>query len=233
MTAWKSVRGRRMRLTRLDECCNLLPAATACAFLVSSGFVSVNYSPEVKEAEEIELLNAAGEICVSDPGCDELKWINLTLSLCVVDPEVLNFVTGAPLVLDVAGESVGNRVQSGQFCTANFALEVWTDVPGQTCSQTGAKQYGYFVAPCVGRGVLGDWDIENDALNLELTAKARAGSGWGNGPWDVDASNVPVPPALAIPGPLLTPFGATDILDLHLTTIAPPAVTDGCQPMPA
>lgn len=228
---WPSVRGTRMRLTRLDECCAVLPAATPCAFLVSKGFISAAYSPEISEAEEIEVKNANGDICVTDPGCDVLKWINITLSLCNVDPDVLNFVTGAPIVLNSAGENVGNRVQTGEACRTNFALEIWTDIPNGVCSTTGDKEYGYFVAPCIGKGVLGDWTIENGALNLELSAKARSGSGWGAGPWDVD--NTAVPPAVAVPGPLLTPFAATDVLDLHVTTIAPPDETDGCQPMPA
>ena len=228
--SWSSVRGTRMRLTRLDECCKPLAALATCAFLVSKGFVSVAYSPEISEAEEIELKNANGDICVSDPGCDVLKWVNTTLSLCNVDPDVLSFVTGSPLVLDSAGNSVGNRIQTGQACKVNFALEVWTDIPGQDCA-AGAKQYGYFLAPCIGGGILGDWTIENDALNLELNAKARSGSGWGSGPWDVD--NTAVPPAPSVAGPLLTPIGVNDVMDLHLTTIAPPDVTDGCQPMPA
>lgn len=227
---WKSVRGRMMRLTRLDECCTPLAAAAPCAFIVSKGFVSVAYSPEISEAEEIEQKAADGSICISDPGCDVLKWINLTLTLCAVDPDILSFVTGAPLVLDSAGNSVGNRIQTGEACGTNFALEVWTDIPNQDCTAT-AKQYGYFLAPCIGSGILGDWTIENDGLNLELTAKARSGGGWGEGPWDVD--NSAVPPAVAVPGPLLTPIGALDVLDLHLTTIAPPAATDGCQAMPA
>lgn len=230
MTAWPSVRGTRMRLTRLDECCAVLPAATPCASLVSKGFVSVAWSPEVSEAEEIELKNANGDVCVSDPGCDVLKWLNVTLSLCNVDPDILNFVTGAPVVLDAAGDNVGNRVQTGEACNANFALEVWTDIPNGVCATTGQKEYGYFVAPCIGKGILGDWTIENDALNLELTAKARSGSGWGVGPYDVDASTVALP---VVPGPLLTPFGPIDVLDLHKTVVPPPDETDGCVPMPA
>lgn len=226
---WKSVRGRRMRLTRLDECCAPVEAGEECAVIVSSGFVSVAYSPEIAEAEEIEQRNAAGEICVTDPGCDSLKWVNLTLSLCVVDPDVLSFVTGSPLVLDAQGNSVGNRIQAGAVCGTNFALEVWTDIPQAVCSSTGAKQYGYFLAPCIGAGVIGDWTIENAALNLELSAKARSGSGWGTGPWDVDNTAVALP---IVPGPLLTPIGADDVIDMHLTTIAPPEVTDGCEPMP-
>lgn len=230
-TQWPSVRGTRARFTRLDECCAPLAAATPCAVVVTKGFVSVGYEPEISEAEEIEVKNANGDICVSDPGCDVLKWINITLSLCNVDPDLLNFITGSPLVLDSAGNNVGNRVQTGEACKTNFALEVWTDIPGQTCGVGDSKQYGYFLAPCIGGGILGDWTIENDALNLELNAKARSGSSWGTGPYDVD--NTTVPPALPVAGPLLTPIGATDVLDLHVTTIAPPAVTAGCIPMPA
>jgi hypothetical protein len=218
-----------MRLTRLDECCAPLPALAPCAYLVTKGFVSVAYSPEISEAEEIEVKNAAGEICISDPGCDVLKWINTTLSMCAVDPDVLNFVTGAPAVLNTSGNTVGNRIQAGSACATNFALEVWTDIPLEQC--TDGKEYGYFLAACVGGGILGDWTIENDALNLELNAKARSGTGWGVGPWDVDNSTIP--PAAVVAGPLLLPMGPLDILDLHKTTIAPPAVTVGCQPMPA
>lgn len=229
MTAWPSVRGTRMRLTRLDECCTPLAAAAPCAMIVSKGFVSVAYEPEISEAEEIERKNANGDICVSDPGCDVLKWVNTTLTLCKVDPDILNFVTGAPLVLDADGKNVGNRIQTGEACKVNFALEVWTDIPGAVCSTTNAKQYGYFLAPCIGGGILGDWTIENDALDLELNAKARSASGWGNGPYNVDDNGVG---ALITPGKLLTPMGATDVMDLHMTTIAPPAVTDGCVAMP-
>lgn len=225
---WASVRGTRARFTRLDDCCAPLAAATPCAFIVTKGFVSVAYSPEISEAEDIELKNANGDVCVTDPGCDVLKWVNLTLSLCNVDPDLLSFVTGAPLVLDSTGASVGNRIQTGEACRTNFGLEIWTDIPGQDCAAS-AKQYGYFLAPCIGKGILGDWTIENDALNLELNAKARSGSGWGSGPWDVDDTAIVLP---AVPGPLLTPIGVNDVLDLHLTTIAPPALTTGCAPMP-
>lgn len=227
---WSSVRGTRMRLTRLDDCCAPLAAATPCAYLVTKGFVSVNFSPEISEAEEIEVKNAGGEICVSDPGCDDLKWVNTQINMCLVDPDAMYFVTGSPLVLNSAGDSVGNRIQSGLACKSKFAMELWTDIPGQVCGTDGL-QYGYWLAACIGGGILGDWSIENGALNLELNAKARSGTGWGAGPWDVD--NTAVPPAVPVPGPLLTPFGPTDIIDLHMTSIAPPAVTDGCQPMPA
>ena len=219
-----------MRVTRLDSCCTPLPAGTACASLVTSGFVSVAYSPEISEAEEVELKNAGDELCVYDPGCDSLKHMNVEISLCQVDPDLFTFMTGSPLVLDFAGNSVGNRVRTGSYCSINFGLELWTDIPSETCQVGGTdnKPYGYFLLPCVGSGVIGDFTIENDALTMTINAKARSKSGWGVGPYDVDAAD-----AQNTPGPLLTPIGADDVMDIHLTTIAPPPAVCGCVAMPA
>lgn len=219
-----------MRLTRLDECCAPLAAGTTCAMIVTDGFVSVQYSPEISEAEDIELKNAAGEICVTDPGCDELKWFNLQLNFCQVDPDIFSFITNSPLVLDHAGVSVGNRIRSGSVCGTNFALEVWTDIPQEQCTTgpNAAKPYGYFLVPCISSGIVGEFTIENDALTMQINAKSRAGSGWGVGPYDVDPTAV-----AGVAGPLLTPIGPDDQMDIHMTTVAPPPAVCGCQPMPA
>lgn len=218
-----------MRLTRLDDCCAPLPAATPCASLVTKGFVSVAYSPEISEAEDIELKNAGDEICVTDPGCDSVKWMNVELNFCQVDPDIFTFTTGAPLVLDYAGNSVGNRIRKGNYCSINFGLELWTDIPSDACGPDAAgASYGYFLLPCVGAGIIGDFTIENDALTMQINAKARAGSGWGVGPYDVDQINI-----AGDAGPLLTPIGPDDLMDMHVTTIAPPEPVCGCVAMPA
>lgn len=217
-----------MRLTKLDECCAPPVAATPCSVITTSGFISAAFSPEISEAEEIEVKNAAGEICITDPGCDEVKWMNVVLTMCGVDPDLMTFTTGSPLVLDHAGVSVGNRIRIGQSCSINFGMELWTDVPQTQCTPGGDKQYGYFLLPCVSSGVIGDFTIENGALNLVINARAKAASGWGTGPYDVDPTAV-----VGVPGPLLTPMGVNDVMDMHLTTVAPPAAVCGCVAMPA
>lgn len=225
---WSSVNGEVMRLTRLDDCCAPPAAGTPCASIVTDGFVSVQYSPEIAEADDIELKNAKGVVCVSKPGCNELKWFNLQMNFCNIDPDVFAFITGSPLVLDWQGNSVGNRVEAGTACDINYALEIWTEIPADECAAGGAKQYGYFLIPCVNGGILGDFTIENDALQLELNSKSKGGGGWGTGPYNVDAID-----ALNTPGPLLTPVSAKQHLDMHVTTIAPPEASCGCVPLPA
>lgn len=224
---WSSVNGEVMRLTRLDDCCTPPAAGAPCAMIVTDGFVSVQYSPEIAEADDIELKNAKGVVCVSKPGCDELKWFNLQMNFCNIDPDVFAFITGSPLVLDWEGNSVGNRVEAGTACDINFALEIWTEIPSDDCA-AGAKRYGYFLVPCISGGVLGDFTVENDALTLQFNSKSKGGAGWGTGPYNVDAID-----ADNTAGPLATPIGTKQHLDMHVTTIAPPEPSCGCAALPA
>jgi hypothetical protein len=223
---WSSLRGRVARFTRLDPCCTLLAPLAANAIVTTEGFVSVQYSPTYTEPEEISLVNAGGKECVSDPGKPQLRWVDLEITLCQVNPNLFTFLTGNPLVLDHAGVAVGNRLNDGIDLDAGFGMEVWTDIPGQDCAG-GAVSYGYFLTPCVGQGQVGEWTIE--ALTMTITAaRTRAGSGWGVGPYDVDPSDV-----AGTPGPLIEPIGARDHLDMHVTTIAPPVAACDPAAMPA
>ncbi|SNT13761.1 hypothetical protein SAMN05443665_101722 [Actinomadura meyerae] len=223
-TCWNSVRGRRMRVTRLDACG--IPIPGDCSQVVTDGFISVEFSPEIAEGEEIEVRKADGTLCISDQGCPELKWINIEAQFCAVDPDLFSLMTGYETVLDYAGEAVGNRISSEVQCDEGFALELWSDVPGQACGETGAKPWGYFLLPWLVSGIIGDFTIENDGTTFTFTARTKVGSGWGVGPYDVDPVD-----AANTPGPLLTPIGPTDHLDLHLTTVAPPEAVCGCQPL--
>lgn len=219
---WSSIRGRTMRATRVDECG--APVEGTCSQVVTDGFISVELSPEIEEGEEITVRKANGSLCISDQGCPELKWINVEITMCLVDPDLFAFFTGYDLVLDYAGKTVGNRVSSTVECDKGVALELWTDIPDQVCSATGVKKYGYFLLPWLVNGIVGDFTIENDALNLVINARTQVGSTWGVGPYNVDPTD-----ANNTPGPLQTAIGADDHLDMHLTTIAPPAAVCGCQ----
>jgi hypothetical protein len=63
------VRGRKMRVTRLDGCGR--PMYGDCASVVSEGFISVALTANTNEGEAINVTNAAGKTCVSDTPCTE------------------------------------------------------------------------------------------------------------------------------------------------------------------
>ncbi|MBP2703522.1 hypothetical protein JOL79_06880 [Microbispora sp. RL4-1S] len=230
-TCWSSIGGEVMRATRLDACG--APVIGPCSTVVSDGFVSIAWESEIKEGTDIEVLKANGQLCVSDKQCDELKWINLTISFCQVNPDLFSMLTGYETVLDYSGAGVGNRIGQEILCNGGVALETWTKIPGQACSTTAnaARPWGYFLAPWIKSAILNSFTLENDAATFEITARTEKGSGWGTGPYDVVATD-----ATNTAGPLLTPIGAKDHLHMQLTTVQPPTVDEdncGCVPLAA
>ena len=217
-------RGARMRLTRLDECG--VPVEGLCSTVVTSGFVSVGVEPVYRDADEIEVVNANAELCINDRTCPQFKWDELEMEFCLVDPDIWNIITGDAVVLDDAGtpNTVGFRQSGADLCTANFALEIWSNVTGAPCTDPTMKPWGYFLFPFVTQGTVGEWTFENEGLTLTLNAITKAGSGWGVGPYNVRRDVT-----LGTPEPLLTAIGANDHLHYERTLLPPPSAQCGCQ----
>jgi hypothetical protein len=217
------VRGRIMRVTRVDGCC--APAYGEDNQVVTEGFVSVALTANVNEAEEITIVNANGKTCVRDPGCPEFQGYGVEITFCEVSPCLFSIVTGQPVVTDAGGNVIGFRMNSSvSVCDTGFALEVWMGVPGVACSgDEGA--FGYLLLPCLQGGVIGDFTIENAAITFTVTgASTKDGNGWGVGPYDVVSDGIGGPA-----GPLPQPLDGDDHLYAIFTTVAPPAPTDGCE----
>ena len=85
-------RGARMRLTRLDECG--VPVSGASSVVTTSGFVSVGVSPVYRDPDEIEIVNANAELCITDRTCPQFKWLELEMEFCSIDPDAWNIITG-------------------------------------------------------------------------------------------------------------------------------------------
>lgn len=214
----------RVRLTRLDACG--APDPGAAGTLVSNAYINIDASPQYLDPEEITQLNGNGEICISDQGVPQLRWLNLTLVVCQIDPDAVNIVTGNPLVVDdaVAPNTVGYRIDGSLTGTANFALEVWTGVTGQACDAEGNREYGYFLFPYVVQARIGDWSFANAALDMTVTARTEIGSGWGTGPAAYLVRRDAVSDA---PEVLLTAITDDTHMHYEVVTVAPPAAACG------
>ena len=213
----KSIKGRRLRLTRLDEC-GAPDTAADCGVIVTEGFVSVTLSNEVESGEEYTQKNAWGDFCIAEKDGDRIKWVNVTIEMCEVDPEILDMVGGANPVstgTDTIGATFGTEPNPN-----SFALEVWTKKAGaDACSSTsGNPDWGYFIVPFVRNGSLdGDLTVENAPLTLSLKGEGvGANAAWGIGPHGDN-------PMKAAAG-----FPEGDLYGMVVTDVQPPAVTDGC-----
>lgn len=221
------VRGRAMRVTRLDGCGRPIygPDSTA----VSDGFVSVSFTANTDEGEEINVTNAAGKTCVREVPCPTFLGYGVEVEFCNVDPALFAILTGQESEIDDDGFAVGFRVNSDvSACESGFALELWTGVPGVACDEStsaDAVPGGYLLLPYLQGGVFGDFTVENAAISFTITGAAtKTGPGWGVGPYDVVRSGGAI-------APLTTPIASGDHLLIRYTDVAPPPAFCGTQPL--
>lgn len=220
------LRGRRMRVTRLDTCGR--PVAGAGNQVVTSGFISVEMSPEVSEGEEIEVKNAGGELCITDKACDAIKWYNVTISLCQVDIDLVTIMNPTwRRIVDESGEVIGWAENNNQDCSVGFALELWTEVANaeSVCDNPDAEgAWGYLLLPYLVGGTVGDLTIENAEVTFEYTSRTKIGSRWGVGPYNIRQN-----PVTSAPMPLPIVVASDEPRIFLITTLAPPDAVCGAQ----
>jgi hypothetical protein len=220
-TVLKPIRGTRMRLTRLDACG--VPVIGSASTKVTKGFISIGLSPQYEDGETIVQPNAQGDLEINEPADSYLARLDVEAALIGADPDIVELLSGNPVVLDAGGNAVGFRMQGGAPILGGWAIEVWTNLAGLQC--TGSPAYGYALLPFLRGGKIDDVSIENAAVNLTLSSSTRENPGWGLGPYNVVHTVAGPPPTT--PGKLLSAIGARDHLHMQMTTVAPPAVTTG------
>lgn len=225
------LKGRRMRVTRIDACGR--PVYGDDAVVVTKGFISVAYTANTNEPDDITVVNADGETIADERGIPTISGYGIEVTMGQVDPELFSLMTGMPIVLDADGNPVGISIDTKvSLAGQGYALEVWTGTAGSgdACADEAAEgQYGYFLVPFAVGGILGDFTIENGALNMTLTgANTKDGNAWGRGPYDVQLNRSG---QNKVAGPLVNPITATMPLTLMLTEVAPPSPAIGSRPL--
>jgi hypothetical protein len=115
------VRGRAMRVTRLDGCG--APVLGPDSVAVSDGFITVALTANTDEGTAISVTNAAGRICILDEPCPQFTGYTAEVAFCGVDPELYNLMSAQPAIRDASGAAIGFRMNSGiDACDAGFAL---------------------------------------------------------------------------------------------------------------
>ncbi len=213
-----------VRVTKLDACG--VPLVGPNAF-VTECVASVAMNPNIDTQDDKVYRAANGSLCGFKPGCPTLLNYNLEFNFFQVSPQLADVLTGSPVVLDAGGEPVGFD-SCNINCTGGFALEFWAELLNQDCAETGTPQYLYVLIPWVSNAYLTDLEIGSDAVTFQVLGSSRAGGGWGVGPYDVVDTAIP-PATPAVPGPMLTPLGATCHRRIMTTTIAPPVPDPDCD----
>lgn len=219
----------RLRATRLDECGNVVEGD--CSTVVTDGTITVEIAREYEDREDFFKKNGDGVFCVKETDPPILKWINLTMTMCNVDPHLVNLVAGEEVLEDDATPPnvIGFRNSEGSSALVNVAIEVWTRTTG-ACLPGGLVRFGYLLFPWVIEGTVGDLTLENGAADFILTARTQSGSPWGVGPYTVQESAAVA--TLGDPLPFYQVVGALDHEEWVWTTLAPPVASCGCIGLP-
>ena len=227
MTIYIPVLGKRMRLTKLDECGNVPEDATPDSVLTTKGFISLTLSAEVESGTEIMTRLADGTLCVNERLVDSFKRFTVEIEFCGVDPGALALTTNAEVYNNYEDLPRGFTIGEGDI-VGKYGLELWTGLSGQACEPGQEEASGYLVLPFVQSGVVGGITVNGEnAVTFSMTGGfTKGGNAWGVGPYDVMMNE-------SAPAPLPTALDPLTHLLMIDTGLAPPAVAEGLQPMGA
>lgn len=122
-----SIKGEALRLVRLNSAG--VPLLTISDIYVLNSFITVSFTPEYEDGEELTQKTAAGEICTNYKMPDVLKRVTLELAVCDPDPELDALLVGNSYLLsNGSGQNVGWAAPPVGVSTAGngVALEVWS-----------------------------------------------------------------------------------------------------------
>lgn len=221
------VRAPAARVTRLGPCGEL--SDTGCDFATTSSFVDITLTKVLQDRQDALQLNANGDICVDSPKFPILRWYEVSITFCGVDPELFNIVSNEPLVLNDATipEAIGWCTLPDSASAANFALEFWTGTEDEGCDDEDGPDYGYGVLFRVTQGMIGDISITNGVITFTVTGITRGGNQWGVGPYNVIINETGANAGL--PGPMLVAANPAAHKCFFWTKLPPPDGVCGCQ----
>lgn len=119
--AW--VQGCALRVTRLAD--DGSPIAGANNLYVTDAMTQLGVATVKKDGDEFEVPNACGSICVNYKAPDTYKRLDVTLGLCIRDPQLLEILAGGTTL--TSGGAVGYAYPAlGGEGNDGVAIEVWT-----------------------------------------------------------------------------------------------------------
>lgn len=178
-----SVNGTHIRITRLGA--DGKPLVGTKNSYVTKAFVSLSLSPEFEDGDEFTRKAASGEVCVSVRTADTLKRVNISISLCNVDPEFTQMISGGVLLESTGGtpESIGWLApEVGTDPMPNgVAIEVWSKAtlngkPAPT------NPYYHWLVPYAVMRLSGEQVIQNDLLETSFEGWGVGNAAFGDGP---------------------------------------------------
>ncbi len=216
----------RMRVTRLDDCG--VPAYDDdCTYYVRNCTVSATWEDQVEDPQEYLMRCDDDVLQFYKRTRPTYKFAQASLSINDIDPLLLQLMMGFDVETDAQTlDPVGGRLNAATFGATKFAFEFWTEMapsPNQALCAGADGRWAYLLFPF---GINGRWSTAptfgNGTDAMVIQWDAMIGGSWEDGPFDVVAD------ALGEPAPLTDPMQPSQVYLMRETSVAPPALTDGC-----
>lgn len=124
-----SVYALMMRIAVLEQ--DGVPLPGPRNLYVTDALTKLTATPQYYQAPVVEVPNASGGLCVNLNTRKVLKWYDLALEICNIDPEIDNMLLGGELYTQTIGGTsyaVGGSVPQANVISAPFgvAIELWS-----------------------------------------------------------------------------------------------------------
>ena len=169
------------RATRLNS--DGSPATGATASYVTAHPMRVGLNPEVEEGEETLQRNGAGRICVIYRAPDEIKYWNLELDNCRIEPALFELMIEGMDLIPGAGEEapIGNILPSGigdGSDAVGVGIEFWTRAWDGDAALAGTPYIRWYIPKAV--WTLGDNELSAEALTVSMTGRSENNPAFGD-----------------------------------------------------
>ena len=177
-----SVMGEAIRVTRLEADGSLSTGPSAAYVLTGNKFISLSFTPEYEDGDDISIKGADGSVCLAYKAPDTLKRVTLEIAICEPDPEFAEILTGGTL-LTTSGVSEGwASPEVGVISTPNgVAIEVFSKAVAGG-KPTAVKPHWHWVLPYVMVRPSGDRAIQGGELATTYSGYGLGNAEFGTGP---------------------------------------------------
>lgn len=176
-----------MRAARLDATCT--PLNSLGSIVVTAALVSLAMTPDVEEGKKFEPKTGCGAIPWTAEEDDRIKRYTLNMELATWDYELVEILTGSPLIIGDGGTTYAAKVIGFESKGPNSAtyngcsLELWTKTSGSggPCgpASTNPPYVRHIFPRCKFR--IGDHTLQNDVLNAHFAGWSTNNASWNNG----------------------------------------------------
>lgn len=178
------------RVARLES--NGVPSPGDDNLYVSDALVSLSFTVETAEGEEMEIINACGEPCLSFKDDDKIRRLSIEFELCTPDPELTELLVGGSVLTD--GDAVGYGFpQLNTVPNPNgVSLELWAKRVTSGGTLDPEHPYARWVFPLT-KLFIDSATFENGPFQPTFQGFAVENENWFDGPtndWPVDSDKV-------------------------------------------